>query len=289
VYKNKVNKSKLHSLIRQNSLDPSNDGSASKIIDPSVSHLKSGRDLTAIDSVKQEESQKADTFLSSKTRPKKIFATNDLLKIGSTWMTELNNQIHNYKSMVEYKRDEQNRREDYAVEVVLKKHQDAHVVASCQQLPPKLEHPHGYAYYTNIANPVGQISDSLSRHQARQDRLLKRDDECVGSLAREIKDDILPMISDLQKIAQSDHLSAFKADRRKKIARLLAEKVKKLLKMNITIEEFMEKAPFPHHPFSRPETKRLFALVRANDAEAVKKILERCKYYVYEYDQVAPS
>ena len=94
------------------------------------------------------------------------------------------------------------------------------------------------------------------------------------------------MISDLQKIAQSDHLSAFKADRRKKIARLLAEKVKKLLKMNITIEELMEKAPFPLQPFSRPEAKRMFALVRANDADGVKKILNRCKYYVYEYDQV---
>ena len=95
------------------------------------------------------------------------------------------------------------------------------------------------------------------------------------------------MISDLQKIANSDHLSAFKADRRKKIARLLAEKVKKLLKMNLTIEELMEKAPFPHKPFSRPGSKKLFALVRANNADGVKKILDRCKYYVYEYDQVA--
>ncbi len=99
-------------------------------MDPSASNLKSGADLTNNDAGKLDDSHRAVTFLSSKTKPKKILAANDLLRIGSSWMTELNNQIHNYKVMVEYNREEQNRKEDYAVEVMLKKHHDAHTVAS---------------------------------------------------------------------------------------------------------------------------------------------------------------
>lgn len=132
MHKNKINRSKLHSLIRQNSIDQDYDASVSKLLDQTASNLKSGIDLTVQDSGRQEDSHRAIRFSSPKAGPRKPFAAGDLLKIGSTWMTELKNQVHNYKQMVEYKRDEQNRKEDYAVEVVLKKYEEANIVAPLQ-------------------------------------------------------------------------------------------------------------------------------------------------------------
>ena len=108
----------------------------------------------------------------------------------------------------------------------------------------------------------------------------------IGSLQKEIKEDIEPMISVLKSIAKTDYTEIIKADRRKKIIRLLSEKIKKLLKMKVTLEEFMNDKPFPIEPFSQPETKNLLGMVKSGNFEGIQKLLQKCKYYVYEFDQV---
>ena len=98
---------------------------------------------------------------------------------------------------------------------------------------------------------------------------------------------IQPILDDLRAVAKEDLRRASKADRRRKILKMIAENLRKLATLNLSLSEFLQQKPFPAYPFSKPQARDFFMAVKLGDLTKVIKLLRGCKYLVYEYDQVS--
>lgn len=100
-----------------------------------------------------------------------------------------------------------------------------------------------------------------------------------------VEEHIQPILDNLTAVAKEDFRKASKADRRRKILKMIAENLRKLATLNLTLSEFLKEKPFPAEPYSRPQAKEFFMAVKLGETMKVRKLLIGCKYLVYEYDQ----
>lgn len=124
--------------------------------------------------------------------------------------------------------------------------------------------------------------------QASDRRRQDKDSAVHGSqkgVEQVVEEHIQPILDDLRAVAKEDFRKASKADRRRKILKMIAENLRKLATLNLTLSEFLKEKPFPAQPYCRPQAKEFFMAVKLGETMKVRKLLIGCKYLVYEFDQ----
>lgn len=138
----------------------------------------------------------------------------------------------------------------------------------------------------NLNNVKCRVIDCMRREARTQKeyaRVFKKQTAHTLATGQAELTPIIENINNHCRFCYDGHLRAMK---RKRILRLLLDRLKKLGQLGITIEELMENNPFPTKPFQRPEAKKFLEYAREGDKYKMRALLKICKYYVYEYDHV---
>lgn len=112
---------------------------------------------------------------------------------------------------------------------------------------------------------------------------IKKETKLTERLGRQ---EIEPIIENLNKHCRFCYEGHLKEVKRKRILKLLLDRLNKLKKLGITIEELMENNPFPTQAFQREESKNFLDYARKGEKFRMRALLKICRYYVYEYDHV---
>ena len=100
------------------------------------------------------------------------------------------------------------------------------------------------------------------------------------------KSELVPIIHNIENQCRFSYEGHLKEVKKKRILRLLLDRLKKLSKLGISIEELMEDNPFPTQAFQREDSRKFIDYARKGDKYKMRALIKICKYYVYEYDHV---
>lgn len=139
---------------------------------------------------------------------------------------------------------------------------------------------------TNLSNSRGQIKWIMDKEKSMFARADKNEKDNLAYTQDIIDTKMKPMIADIAAHCDFSLHKELKDAKKKRILRLLLDRLKKLAVLNISIEELMEDKPFPSSPLERPEAELFIDHAKKGNNLAMRRMLRRCRYFVYQFDHV---
>jgi len=196
------------------------------------------------------------------------------------YLAQLNNKIKKLRDKVTQEQNHQIEREKEVVERMLSKLQPIH------EAPMKYELPHGYFYKSDIMTAAGAVKESMNSLMRRRINALKDKESVEMHIYEEAAKNISPIIEDVNKYIKTEKDRGGFKEKKVKILRSLLELLRRLNKLNISIDEFIAKRPFPDQPFEMKGSVEFLQLAKDGDTYKMKKILQNNKFLVYQYDSL---